>query len=305
MITPIRLNLECMHSPLSKPASERALAHIAHEQIELQRRGVPEVPNLEPHRPVHRASRHSVLILTFHLLAFSAAHAPSPRLTWCEVQAHVWNLPNLSGGETRANPAQVFNLENTRWMHHSTHCGEESATRAVEIGVDISAGCGSPGGGRNAGKDRPGGASTSMCSEQDSPGGSEVYDSSFDGKAESRRGPKPAPDDNTKGATALSGEDDCPSGVLNGMPVGDEAALVLGVALPKLVSVRRSSNRKLQGTADCAASGPTFPAACLSRRLCANASWQAAAEDGTWEWQPRAIGAHCAASAAAEVNSAV
>mmetsp|Transcript_27058 Transcript_27058/g.71818 ORF Transcript_27058/g.71818 Transcript_27058/m.71818 type:complete len:258 (+) Transcript_27058:116-889(+) len=95
MLAPIHLELELLHGPLCEVALERALAHIAHEQIELQRRGVPEVPNLEPHRPVHRASRHSVLILTFHLLAFSAAHAPSPRLTWCEVQAHVWNLPYL------------------------------------------------------------------------------------------------------------------------------------------------------------------------------------------------------------------
>eukprot|EP00443_Scrippsiella_acuminata_P073317 CAMPEP_0115389926 /NCGR_PEP_ID=MMETSP0271-20121206/9937_1 /TAXON_ID=71861 /ORGANISM="Scrippsiella trochoidea, Strain CCMP3099" /LENGTH=205 /DNA_ID=CAMNT_0002813451 /DNA_START=461 /DNA_END=1075 /DNA_ORIENTATION=- len=172
MLAPIHLELELLHGPLCEVALERALAHIAHEQVELQRHGISKVANLQPQGPVHWAFRRSVLNLSLGLLAFAAAHALSPRLTWCEVQAHVWNLPYLQWWRNEREASTGLQLGKHMMDAPLDPLDEESAAAGAEgAGEGKAVGCGSPGGGRNGGKLRPGGGNSSMPAGQGNPGG--------------------------------------------------------------------------------------------------------------------------------------
>jgi len=156
-------------------------------------------------------------------------------------------------------------------MHHSTRCDEESAAAGAEgAGEGKAVGCGSPGGGRNGSKHRPAGGKSSMRAGQDNPGGGGGHESSSDSGTESPGGGAMAhPDEEQNAALANSDEGGNPRSGLKGTLRGDEAALVLGVVLEEPASVKRSSNFKLQGAADCAA------LTCFDCPLATNDSWNA------------------------------
>mmetsp|Transcript_74457 Transcript_74457/g.188235 ORF Transcript_74457/g.188235 Transcript_74457/m.188235 type:complete len:167 (-) Transcript_74457:190-690(-) len=149
-------------------------------------------------------------------------------------------------------------------MHHSTRCDEESAAAGAEgAGEGKAVGCGSPGGGRNGGKLRPGGGNSSMPAGQGNPGGEDSgKEFSSDSGTESPGGGAMGghPNEERNAALAISGEGGSPRSGLKGTPLGDEAALVLGVPLEEPASVKRSSNLRLQGAADWAAlASPVCP----------------------------------------------
>mmetsp|Transcript_99163 Transcript_99163/g.248616 ORF Transcript_99163/g.248616 Transcript_99163/m.248616 type:complete len:165 (+) Transcript_99163:1076-1570(+) len=157
-------------------------------------------------------------------------------------------------------------------MHHSTRCDEESAAAGAEgAGEGKAVGCGSPGGGRNGSQHRPAGGKSSMRAGQDNPGGGGGHESSFDSGTESPGGGAMGghPNEERNAALAISGEGGSPRSGLKGTPLGDEAALVLGVPLEEPASVKISSNFKLQGAADCAA------LTCFDCPLATNDSWNA------------------------------
>merc|ERR1719188_2214063 len=111
-------------------------------------------------------------------------------------------------------------------MRHSTCCDDSVTADAAEVDGAAAAGCGNPGGGRNVGTHKPGGGSTSSGrASNPSPGGGAT--------ASSRAGKE-----STLTATGEAGN---PGSGPNDTFFGDEAALVLGVALHEPTSVRSSS----------------------------------------------------------------
>mmetsp|Transcript_90938 Transcript_90938/g.229231 ORF Transcript_90938/g.229231 Transcript_90938/m.229231 type:complete len:256 (+) Transcript_90938:786-1553(+) len=93
--------------------------------------------------------------------------------------------PSCNGGETNAKPALTLSLEKTFWMRQSTEtklCVEAAVGSSCEVCRNSTGGCGNPGGGRNAGTDKPGGGETN-CGRASKPS---------DGTSDSSRGEEDA-----------------------------------------------------------------------------------------------------------------
>mmetsp|Transcript_13358 Transcript_13358/g.33715 ORF Transcript_13358/g.33715 Transcript_13358/m.33715 type:complete len:256 (+) Transcript_13358:352-1119(+) len=135
--------------------------------------------------------------------------------------------PSRKGGETKAKPALTLHREKIFWMHHSAETGL-SMGAAVGSGCKVCGtsigGCGSPGGGRNAGNDKPGGGG--MRHDGDSSRGDEdalvliVSERLVKSNSANRKTPPPVAICGRAGKLHEAGHCACP---------GDDEALVLNM----------------------------------------------------------------------------